>query len=77
MNMHIVRSALALAVMAAVVGCRNNETAKGDANDAKGHVEQAVGDVVGSDSMQNAGKVDETKGKVQKAVGSVEPASKP
>jgi uncharacterized protein YjbJ (UPF0337 family) len=77
MNRHIVRSTLALAALAAAVGCRNKETAKGDINDATGHVEQAVGDLVGSDSLKRAGKVDEAKGKVQKAVGSVEPASKP
>jgi uncharacterized protein YjbJ (UPF0337 family) len=75
MSMNIVRASLALAALAAAAGCRNSETAKGDTNQAKGQVEQAVGDVVGSDSMKNAGKVDETKGKVQKAVGSVEPAS--
>jgi uncharacterized protein YjbJ (UPF0337 family) len=75
--MHIVRSAMALAFAAGVVGCQNSETAKGDLNKAKGQAEQAAGDVTGSDSLKAAGKADQTKGKVQKTVGSVEHAVNP
>jgi uncharacterized protein YjbJ (UPF0337 family) len=77
MRTYAVRSALAVAVAVTIVGCQNGETAKGDANKAKGQVEKAAGDVVGSDSLKAAGKADKTKGKVQKGVGSVEHAVNP
>jgi uncharacterized protein YjbJ (UPF0337 family) len=77
MRTHTMWSALAVAATVAVVGCQNSETAKGDANKAKGQVEQAAGNVVGSDSLKAAGKADQTKGKVQKGVGSVEHAVNP
>jgi len=61
----------------ALVGCKNSETAKGDANVAKGNVEHAVGSAVGSDSLQAAGSADKAKGKVQQGVGNVEHAVNP
>jgi uncharacterized protein YjbJ (UPF0337 family) len=77
MNTYIARSSLVLALFVGAAGCQNSETAKGDANETKGKVEQAAGDITGSDSLKAAGKADKTKGKVQKGVGSVEHAVNP
>ena len=75
MPIHAILSAVVMAV--AIAGCQNSETTKGEVNKAKGQVEQAAGNAVGSDSLKRAGKADETKGKVQKGVGSVEHAVNP
>ena len=77
MDLHLMRSIIAVSGIVAIAGCQNSETAKGDVNKAKGQVEQAAGNVVGSDSLKSAGKADETKGKVQKTVGNVEHAVNP
>jgi len=47
-------------------------SAEGQAKDAKGKVKDAVGGLTGDTSLQAEGKVDQAKGKVQDAVGKVQ-----
>ena len=43
----------------------------GEADQAKGRVKQAAGDLTGNDDLKNDGKKDEAAGKVKDAVDSV------
>ena len=47
----------------------NKNERDGNADQAKGKVKQAVGDLAGNDKLKAEGKVDETVGKAKKAVG--------
>ena len=49
---------------------------KGAANDAVGHVKQAVGKATGSEKLQAEGMAQEAKGKTEKAVGDAKGAVK-
>ena len=49
----------------------NKDERDGKADQAKGRVKQAVGDLTGNKDLKSEGKVDEAKGKVQAAVGDV------
>ena len=42
-----------------------------NADDAKGRVKEAAGDLTGDKDLQNEGKVDQATGKVKDAVGDV------
>ncbi len=43
----------------------------GNADEAKGRVKEAAGDLTDNDDMKNEGKVDQAKGKVKDAVDDV------
>jgi uncharacterized protein YjbJ (UPF0337 family) len=47
----------------------NKNERDGKADQAKGKVKQAVGDLTGNDKLRSEGKVDETVGKAKTAVG--------
>jgi uncharacterized protein YjbJ (UPF0337 family) len=48
----------------------------GAADDAKGRLKEAGGDLTGDDSLKNEGKVDKASGKVKDAVGDVSDKAK-
>lgn len=52
------------------------DKAKGHANEAVGNVKQAVGKATGSEKLQVEGKAQELKGEGQKAMGNVKDAVK-
>ncbi len=43
----------------------------GTADDAKGRVKEAAGDLSGDDDLKNEGKVDRASGKAKKTIGSI------
>ena len=47
----------------------NKNERAGKADQVKGRIKQAVGDLTGNDRLKAAGKVDETVGKAETAVG--------
>ena len=47
----------------------NKNERDGNADQAKGKVKQAVGDLTGNDKLRAEGKVDETIGKAKTAIG--------
>ena len=47
----------------------NKNERDGNADQAKGKVKQAVGDLTGNDKLRAEGKVDETTGKAKTAIG--------
>jgi uncharacterized protein YjbJ (UPF0337 family) len=47
----------------------NKNEREGKADEVKGRVKQAVGDLTGNDKLKASGKVDETVGKAKTAVG--------
>jgi uncharacterized protein YjbJ (UPF0337 family) len=49
----------------------NKDERNGKADQAKGRVKQAVGDLTGNKDLKAEGRVDEASGKVQAAVGHV------
>jgi uncharacterized protein YjbJ (UPF0337 family) len=54
----------------------NKDQVKGELNQAKGSVKQAVGKAVGNERLQAEGAADKTAGAVQKKVGDVKDAVK-
>jgi uncharacterized protein YjbJ (UPF0337 family) len=48
----------------------------GAADDAKGRIKEAGGDLTGDDSLKREGKVDQASGKVKDAVGDVSDKAK-
>jgi len=66
----VVLALAAVGIAACQSGRRN--VADGNAKDAKGRVESAVGDVTGDEHMKDDGRADQDKGKGQKAVGKVQ-----
>ena len=47
----------------------NDDQVKGRAEQGKGKVKEAVGDLVGNPKMEREGKVDQTTGKAQAGLG--------
>ncbi len=52
-------------------GARKDDTVSGDADQAKGRIKEAVGDLTDDKELQREGKVDQGAGKVKDAVDKV------
>jgi uncharacterized protein YjbJ (UPF0337 family) len=52
-------------------GARKDTTVSGEADQTKGRIKEAVGDLTGDKDMQREGKVDQGSGKVKDAVDKV------
>jgi uncharacterized protein YjbJ (UPF0337 family) len=54
----------------------NKDQVQGRATEAKGHVKEAAGKMVGNDRLRGEGLVDQAKGKTQSAVGDLKEKAK-
>ena len=52
-------------------GARKDDTVSGEADQTKGRIKEAVGDLTGDKDLQREGKVDQGAGKVKDAVDKV------
>jgi uncharacterized protein YjbJ (UPF0337 family) len=52
----------------------DKDRVKGSANQAKGTIKEALGEITGDAKLQGEGKADKVKGKVQNAIGGVKDA---
>ena len=54
----------------------NEDRTKGSLKEAKGHVKEGVGKVLGDEKLKREGQADQVEGKVQNVVGGVKDALK-